>query len=122
MIKKINRQVIRYKDCFIRSKILADKINELVVIVNVLQSRLDSYAGPETPTDPYAKQRKWIGKLCWFWDCPGAPKCMGILAKVDDEKPDYPFGANCTKDANRLTFFRHCEPMVAGDELIYKGE
>lgn len=99
-----------------------DKINEVINAVNALQSRLDSGAEPETLADPYAKQRKWIGKLCWFWDCPGEPKCMGILAKVDDKKPDYPFGANCTKDTNNFIFFKHCEPMVAGDELIYKGE
>lgn len=122
MIKKIDRQVLRYKDCFIRSNILGGKINELVDIVNALKSRLDSYAGPENPTNPYAEQRKWIGKLCWFWDSPGAPKCMGILAKVDDEKSDYPFGANCTKDTNNFIYFKHCKPMVAGDELIYKGE
>ena len=78
MIKQIKPDAVRPNvyDCM-------DKINELIDAVNALQSRLDSSTEPEIPADPYAEQRKWIGKLCWFWDCPGAPRCIDILVKID---------------------------------------
>lgn len=125
---------------------IANKINELVSVVNALQAKDDEirewvgivsdlckrvknlasvgliYGTPEpkTHTDPYAEQRKWIGKLCKFWDHLDAPKCIDILAKIDDEHLDYPFGASCTKDTENVLFFKHCEPITADDELIYK--
>lgn len=96
------------------------KINELVDAVNALQS--GDKTEPETSTDSYVEQRKWIGKLCRFWDHPDAPRCIDILAKIDDEHRYGPFGASCTKDTENVIFFKHCEPITADDELIYKGE
>ena len=98
--------------------VITRKIIELIDAVNALQSRIGSGCAP----DPYAEQRKWVGKLCKFWDHLDAPKCIDILAKIDDEHLDYPFGASCTKDTENVLFFKHCEPITADDELIYKGE
>lgn len=97
------------------------KINELVDVVNALQSRLDSYVGPEMPADQYAEQRKWIGKLCRFWDSPDAPKCTGILVKIHNES-FYPFVCGAIENTDNGISFKHCEPITADDELIYKGE
>lgn len=131
--------------------VCAAKINELIDAVNSLQAKDDEikdWVGvvsdlrervknlesdenvglvygkpePETPTDPYAEQRKWIGKLCWFWDYQEATRCIDILVRIDDEDLCYPFGASCTKDTDNVTFFKHCEPITADDDMIYKGE
>ena len=54
---------------------IINKINELVGIVNEQQLRVDNIMcwltaqeQKEKPADPYAEQRKWIGKLCRFRD------------------------------------------------------
>lgn len=83
--------------------VVISKINELVDAVNVLQAQvaiLQEHAHPtakvdpyaEIPTiskmekvDPYAEQRKWIGKLCRFWDDNSKiTKNFGILTRIDE--------------------------------------
>lgn len=65
------------------------------------------------PTDPYAKQRKWIGKLCRFWD---------------DDPDDYVFDKlkEITFDGGYIKksgfVYEHCEPVKPDDDIIYKGE
>lgn len=82
MIEKLNidpTQSVATNHCII------NKINELVDTVNKQQIQLNNHecrlldlhsritalddptyheAEPE-PADPYAEQRKWVGKLCW---------------------------------------------------------
>lgn len=96
-----------------------EKINELVDAVNALQS--GDKTEPETSTDSYVEQRKWIGKLCRFWDSPDAPKCTGILVKIHNES-FYPFVCGAIENTDNRISYRHCEPITADDELIYKGE
>lgn len=110
------------------------KINELCDVVNEQQKQIDKMscaildlatqngenkalesikAEPKTPTDPYAEQRKWIGKLCRFWD---------------DDPNDYYFDT-----LNRITLdgcyvkengyiYENCEPVKPDSDIIYKGE
>lgn len=76
----------------------------------------------ETPADPYAEQRKWIGKLCWFWS--GNFKKCGILTAVFDNNEygegdlteEYPF------QRDSIGCWQHCEPVKPDDDIIYKGE
>lgn len=100
-----------------------DKINELVDAVNVLQSQvaiLQEHAHPTAttePTDPYAEQRKWIGKLCRFWDEKEEEKVFGILTTIDSDcglSDMCPYWNDTTKN-----WFEHCEPVK--DDIIYKG-
>lgn len=61
---------------------------------------------------------KWIGKLCRFWDDGPTIKIgtiYGILTGFDDS--DRPFERD-----NLDYWFKHCEPVLPDDDVIYKGE
>lgn len=64
-------------------------------------------------TDPYAEQRKWIGKLCRFWDDQDEGYAYAILTGIDDTAK-YPYQ---TKEGFSCGC---CEPV--SEDLIYKGE
>lgn len=66
--------------------------------------------------DPYAEQRKWIGKLCWFWNNDNEPDtCFGVLTGLFDEA-DRPFERSIGQQ-----LYRYCEPVKPDDDIIYKG-
>jgi len=107
MIKQIKPDAVRPNiyDCM-------DKINELIDAVNALQSRIDSCAQP----DPYSEPRKWIGKLCRFWDDDKSKSVYGVLCGIYKTK-HYSFQRNKHEGV-----YEYCEPITADDELIYKGK
>lgn len=70
----------------------------------------------EEPTDPYAEQRKWIGKACYFWDNNAQTKAFGWLEKIDQEGNEAPFMTNFGQ------WYDNCEPVKPDDDVIYKGE
>ena len=97
------------------------KINELVDAVNKIMTwRFETDDEPaETPiiskmenVDPYAEQRKWIGKLCRFWDNDSSGVFFDTLKS--------PL-VNGTFQAPSGTW-QHCEPIKSDDPIIYKGE
>lgn len=117
-----------------------DKINELVDAVNKLQTtnthiQNDLYemrhsntktpaenvqphaeTRPENVQDKFAEQRKWIGKVCWFWDDDNTNSSCGILTSIDTETFKEPqFVCNDEYD------YEHCEPVSPDDDIIYKG-
>ena len=70
--------------------------------------------------DPYAEQRKWIGKACWFWDEKEEKKVFGILTTIDNDcglSDMCPYWNDTTKN-----WFEHCEPVSPDDDIIYKKE
>ena len=113
---------------------LVQKINELVDAVNSLRddcNLLMGYIAPENKCepaengkfakiaqDPYAEQRKWIGKLCRFWDddafVTSNDWAFGILTSID-KGMQYQYC--CNENCN----FKHCEPVKPDDDIIYKG-
>ena len=112
--------------------IIIDKINELIDAVNNkqiqlnnhecrlldLHSRITALEDPtyhEEPADPYAEQRKWIGKLCKFWDYDGEEKWFSILEHIDKNSP-------YTYCASGDWWYKHCELVKPDDDIIYKGE
>lgn len=100
------------------------KINELVDIVNsivsvqekLIDSRFVVETKHEEPADPYAEQRKWIGKLCWFWDDFPEDKIFDVLSCIDISDK-YPY-VMC----DRQVHYKHCEPVKPDDDIIYKVE
>ena len=68
----------------------------------------------EIPTDPYAEQRKWIGKLCWIWDDDGDERTFAKLTEIIEDDDDRPF--KC------FIRWKHCEPVKPDDDIIFKGE
>lgn len=66
----------------------------------------------ETPADPYAEQRKWIGKLCRFWDFVYDHYYFDTLKGITDK--GLFIGHNGS--------WEHCEPVKPDDDIIYKGE
>lgn len=122
MIEKLKRPVK------IGGTTFREKINELVDAVNELQKQIveankkiaDRMIGcttldiPESyKTDPYAEQRKWIGKLCKFWDDQDEGYLYEILMGITDTG-GYPY---ITKEGYT---YGHCEPV--SEDLIYKKE
>jgi hypothetical protein len=108
---------------------LVDAVNELQLAKDVMFSRIDilndaicdirnvaeNGKSSKTEQDPYAEQRKWICKLCWFWNDDKSDKVVGILSGVFDEA-DRPFERNINQ-----TLYKHCEPVKLDDDIIYKG-
>lgn len=104
-----------------------EKINELVDAVNELQKHEEQHLDLLTelnemrlhqnkaPADPYAEQRKWIGKLCKFWDNLDTNYSLAILEKIIEKEP-MPF------EDYRGNQWYHCEPVLPDDDIIYKGE
>lgn len=108
------------------------KLNEVIDAVNELQKQIDKVscaildlATPdgenkalksiqvEPPTDPYAEQRKWIGKLCWFWTFKRVNAIIGVLTDFEIDEPHFRMDG--------LGWYEHCEPVKPDDDIIYKG-
>ena len=111
------------------------KINELVDAVNELQEMCkscDNQIGisaeqiaelqhddsekvncQENVQDKFAEQRKWIGKLCWFWDDDKKDGSYGILGYIKEG------WKRCYVQKGHYFAYEHCEP--ASEDLIYKG-
>ena len=101
---------------------LIQKLNELVDAVNGLQEAFElihpylKYKNlNKVPDGPYAEQRKWIGKLCKFWNIDKDNATYGILEEVATNWVCR-FKA---KDDQYL--WDHCEPVKSTDSIIYKG-
>lgn len=68
----------------------------------------------ETPVDPYAKQRQWLGKLCWFSNGDGFDE-VGYLTEIDPDMPEEKFRCDCHD------YYKECKPVKPTDSIIYKG-
>ena len=66
----------------------------------------------ENVQDKFAEQRKWIGKLCKFWDIDNNNLYYGPLTKIHDTSP-YCY------ECNHKMCYANCEPV--SEDLIYKG-
>ena len=66
--------------------------------------------------DAYNEQRKWIGKLCFFWGNNKEDTCYAILGDII-EYTDTPFEAK-----DYALWYEHCEPVKPDDDIIYKGD
>ena len=93
--------------------------------VPVVESRLsilEEHAHPtaKTPVDPYKEQRKWVGKLCRFWDWDH--RNLDHYAKLIDIR-EIKNGemSNCPFKADDGTWYMYCEPVKPDDSIIYKG-
>ncbi len=102
-----------------------ERLNEVIDAVNSLRddcNLLMGYIAPEDkcesePADPYAEQRKWIGKVCRFWDDDNTNSSCGILTSIDTETFKEPqFVCNDEYD------YEHCEPVSPDDDIIYKKD
>lgn len=102
---------------------LMRKINELIDVVNTLveennvhEKQIDELQMKE-PADPFAEQRKWIGKLCRFWDDYGEEdKVIDVLSHIDTS------GRYVYVMCDHQVHYQHCEPVKPDDDIIYKGE
>ena len=124
MIEKLDLDLtksVATNDCII------NKINELVDAVNYHQKWLSEIQRDkdtqnisiENVQDKFSEQRKWIGKLCWFWDDEKEEKVCGILTTIDSDcglSDMCPYWNGTTSN-----WFEHCEPVKPDDTIIYKG-
>lgn len=70
----------------------------------------------EFKEDPYAEQRKWAGKLCWFWEDDPNDKIVDVLSHIDTARL-CPF-IQCDHQIG----WSNCEPVKPTDDIIFKGE
>jgi len=135
MIEKLKRLLRKERDSgFTISEPVSigemqEKINELVDAVNEIMTwrfetdeDSDWYDDPkyrEQPTDPYAEQRKWRGKLCKFWDDSDKPEnCVyDVLCNIFDLHHE-----DCPFQCGNGEWYEYCEPVKPTDSIIYKGE
>lgn len=136
MIEKLDKNLAGNINSFNMSQNISvackaiNKINELVDAVNELQTKVNKlapnidFAQPEVKEnvqDKFAEQRKWIGKLCWFWDDDKEAKSCGILTEIAPENHDYK-GQICPCLDDGGDGYMHCEPVKPDDDIIYQGE
>lgn len=103
------------KECLFVS--LATVLNHVVDVVNELQHDNSEKANcQENVQDKFAKQRRWIGTLCRFWDFESeTPKHFGILTMIDET-------AIVKYEADNGFWYHGCEPVKPDDDIIYRGE
>lgn len=94
------------------------KLGSIVTIMaknaNVTENRKSS----KIEQDPHAEQRKWIGKLCMFWDEALDEKVWGILGGINySENTKYPYWCDQLQEQ-----YQCCEPVKLDDDIIYRGE
>lgn len=70
--------------------------------------------GEMEPKDPYAEQRKWAGKLCWFWEDDPNDKIVDVLSHIDTARL-CPF-IQCDHQIG----WSNCEPVKPTDDIIFK--
>lgn len=96
-----------------------EKINELVDVVNSLQTKaeiLEENIHPTAKTDPYAEQRRWIGKLCRFWCSNKKYADLGVLQAITPANTPNKY---LKKDS--YNWYSNCEPVKPDDDIIFKG-
>lgn len=78
----------------------------------------------ENGKDKYDKQRKWIGRLCKFWDDDESFWKIGILVRINPQSIDGKVFIYRSPDSweRWCGSWKHCEPLASNDKLIYKGE
>lgn len=114
-----------HNDCIKKINELVDAVNELKkheeqhldLLTQLNEMRLQNTQKAEF--DPYEEQRKWIGKLCRFWDddafITSKDWAFGILTSIDKGMQyQYCCNVNCN--------FKHCEPVKPNDNAIYNGD
>jgi hypothetical protein len=94
--------------------------------VNIHEKQIDEIQmklEPEkckTPTNPYAEQLAWIGKLCKFWNDEDEGYTYDILIDIEDDGSDYPYKIVDVDSKTWTMSYKHCEPVP--ENLIYKGD
>lgn len=124
MIEKLGERYT-LRDIFSKLNELVDAINDikkheeqhLDLLTQLNEMRLQNQKKTEL-ADPYAERRKWIGKLCKFWDddafITSKDWAFGMLTSID-KGMQYQYC--CNENCN----FKHCEPIKPDDDIIYKG-
>lgn len=79
------------------------------MIGSIFFDKIEGKMNPE-PADKFAEQRKWIGKLCRFWDFVEDRCYFDTLKGITDK---------CLF-IGHYGFWEHCEPV--SEDMIYKGE
>lgn len=118
-------------DQIVIDQMITKTINELVDAVNGLQEAFElihpylKYKNlNKVPDGPYAEQRKWIGKLCRFWNkTEYTDDLYGFLTDIvptNKYKPEDNYFVPFKDEFG--SFYEYCEPVKPDSDIIYKGE
>ncbi len=120
-VNELQNMQVQVNDHELKISTLIDENNIHDKQIDKLQMALESSlpdgddAIQECINDPYAEQRRWIGKICKFRDNDEEKWHHGILKSIDDTETDFPFwDSECYEWAM-------CEPVKPDDDIIYKG-
>lgn len=74
----------------------------------------------ENVQDKFAEQRKWIGKICKFWNWDTGLAHYSKLITIKDINDGEM--SNCPFRADDGGWYMYCEPVKPDDDIIYRGE
>ena len=109
LVDAVNELQTMFKSCDNQIGILAEQIAKLQH-----DNSGKANCQENVQADPYAEQRKWIGKLCWFWTFRRENAIIGLLTDFEIDEPRFRM--------DELGWYEHCEPVKPDDDIIYKGE
>lgn len=93
-------------------------LSEIVEGVDTIKNYLDLLVFVDDDCKmkaPYTEQRKWIGKLCWFWnENTKENKKYKVLNEIIQGDHYKYYDCDCIG-------WEHCEPVNPDDDVIYKG-
>ncbi|MCQ2574538.1 MAG: hypothetical protein MJ156_00335 [Alphaproteobacteria bacterium] len=112
LIKENNIHEEQIDELQMKDEDLAERINYTLAKVTDDKEVLKQLDEKYKPADPFAEQRKWIGKLCKFWDKDKEKNSFTVLGAIEN-------GMYYTEDCE---IFLNCEPVKPDDDVIYKGE
>lgn len=123
LVDAVNNQQIQLNNHECRLLDLQNQINEhdqeiddCAATVSKMENVAKNGNFAKNAQDTFAEQRKWIGKLCWFWDEDRKDAFCDVLGYIDKDSK-YPYvNVDC------YSGYKHCEPVKPDDDIIYKGE
>lgn len=110
LVDAVNRQQIDINNHGCRLLDLQNQINELKDKGVVVEPA-------ENVRDKFAEQRRWIGKVCWFWESDDSEPFADLLSSIDDTDNKLPYYSK-----NSGYWCEKCEPVKPTDSIIYKEE
>lgn len=118
-LNKIN-ELVEFCNDIGNARLFLENHNKQIEKLENKLSILEEQIHPTAKVDPYEKERKWIGKLCKFWDDESEGYIYDILIDIEDDGSGYPYKITDVDSKSWTMSYKYCEPVP--EDLIYKGE
>ena len=128
MIKRLdikdyeNKQTLVWVGIINKLNLLIDAVNSMqnlwLEVATMKKMILELQTHVENEKDEFAEQRKWIGKVCKFWNDNDEPEnyVYGVLCNIFDR-----YHEGCSFQCGNGEWYEYCQPVKPDDDRIYKG-